>query len=540
MTEKSRTAVVGGAVLLVLWWMRRARKAKAASELSDLSRRWSETSLASVLKSLPISPKPSTESPPLPPRIEVGEAEGGQPAEESCSDENCDGPTEEPVAESPWARLSKRWSATSLTALLQSLPLWDTDPEPTTEPRESLGMVRASPASHGAVAGCGFTFCEFMEASLHDPSWGYYAEGRVRFGEQASADFTTFPVSMRPHFGAMLADRFCSLWRSCTDTRAPFILAELGAGTGVLAHAILSRLSAAHPEFYSRVIYLIGERSSALRAVQATTNAAFIEQGRLVIEEADARSLGHLRDLLLQLRMRCGSDGASILRGAVLSNELPDAFGVEKVLLGLDLEHGRLRMQRARVLPLIRRSALLRIEGEIAEIAGGDACDASPLASVEEGSRRAAAQLAQVIGDRVEVGICGLQITPPSEIAISEWLRGAAVGGKAGGAVWAEDEGEAGGEVGGGRRGAHLVPVPIKRPHPKLRSLADAGSIQLAGVHLARRRVCAAGVCDEGEGRAGQRKPAQEDVELVRASHGRCVGDSVVACAEIIDDREGG
>ena len=44
------------------------------------------------------------------------------------------------------------------------------------------------------------TWREFHEDSLHHPTWGYYTDGRVAFGEEGGSadDFTTFPVSM--HF----------------------------------------------------------------------------------------------------------------------------------------------------------------------------------------------------------------------------------------------------------------------------------------------------------------------------------------------------
>ena len=53
-----------------------------------------------------------------------------------------------------------------------------------------------------------YSYHQFMDDSLHHPAWGYYTDGRIRFGESAdSADFTTFPVTMRPLFGALLAER---------------------------------------------------------------------------------------------------------------------------------------------------------------------------------------------------------------------------------------------------------------------------------------------------------------------------------------------
>ncbi|KAL3899070.1 MAG: hypothetical protein SGPRY_012712 [Prymnesium sp.] len=216
-----------------------------------------------------------------------------------------------------------------------------------------------------------------MEDSLHHPAWGYYSEGRVRFGESTGeADFTTFPVSMRPHFGAMLADRLHAFDTSCEGT-SPLLLVELGCGTGVLAHDVLTRIKQAHPQLYSRLIYVIGERSAALRAVQQRTNASFIQEGRLRIEAVDARDL-HLAQLLRRLHVEQGGAADSPLRAALLSNELPDAFAVEKVLVGVlppptqsaPSPLSRWRLQRGRVLPLIRLSELKQIMQLIAAHSG--------------------------------------------------------------------------------------------------------------------------------------------------------------------------
>ena len=75
------------------------------------------------------------------------------------------------------------------------------------------------------------SFEDFMEDSLHHPAWGYYTDGRVAFGESnAEDDFTTFPVTMRPVFGALLARRLEALRRACMADEAegaPFVVVEL-------------------------------------------------------------------------------------------------------------------------------------------------------------------------------------------------------------------------------------------------------------------------------------------------------------------------
>ena len=177
-----------------------------------------------------------------------------------------------------------------------------------------------------------------MEDSLHHPAWGYYSDGRVAFGESSeSDDFTTFPVSMRPTFGAMLADRLMTLSNAIDDTEDCFIIVELGAGTGVLAHDVLSHLETAAPTLYARVRYVIGERSPSLRLLQEATNKRFVAESKLHIVPADARDLKGcaLRETLIEIAKGSGkAKHPVVLRGAIVSNELPDAFGVERVLVG--------------------------------------------------------------------------------------------------------------------------------------------------------------------------------------------------------------
>ena len=164
-----------------------------------------------------------------------------------------------------------------------------------------------------------YTFCDFMEDSMHDERWGYYTAGRVKFGEKKEGDdFTTFPVTMRPSFGALLADAAHSAWVASGGAGRPFVLVELGCGTGVLAHDVLLRCRDAHPAMYAEVKYVIGERSAALRAIQRETNREFVDAGKLTIAEVDAR--GHGSGLALRAAVCCAPrrGGRGRPRGVVL------------------------------------------------------------------------------------------------------------------------------------------------------------------------------------------------------------------------------
>ena len=288
-----------------------------------------------------------------------------------------------PTLLSPDLSLASRWSARKLHMVLSALPpspFAGSAPSPagseappslsrTWSPGQ-LGSFFASFRGHAQSAAADGTpvdawtssapagmpapprfisWHDFHEDSLHHPAWGYYCDGRVAFGEEGGSadDFTTFPVSMRPIFGAMLADRLHSLWLAqdnlldgCdADADDPFLVVELGAGTGVLAHDVLSHCEAALPALYAKLTYVIGERSHALRALQAQTNNRFVAAGKLRIVPADARDLrgSALRETLLEVAAQAREPPRPPrrLRGAAISNELPDAFGVERVLVGL-------------------------------------------------------------------------------------------------------------------------------------------------------------------------------------------------------------
>ena len=196
--------------------------------------------------------------------------------------------------------LSQTWSPRSLTRLLAD---W----------RGSSGQPPSPPPARPPRL---TSWCEFQEDSLHHPDWGYYSDGRVVFGESSeTADFTTFPVSMRPAFGAMLADRACELWKAAGGGSEPFLLLELGAGTGVLAHDVLAHCEACLPHFYAAVRYVIGERSASLREVQAQSNTRFVTAGKLrVVRCARPRCVN--TGAVCEHGRRCASTGCARERGS--------------------------------------------------------------------------------------------------------------------------------------------------------------------------------------------------------------------------------
>ncbi len=132
-----------------------------------------------------------------------------------------------------------------------------------TLPEPSPDALLASQALHQLIANeieaqCGpISFARYMELALYAPQLGYYSGGSAKLGKDG--DFTTAP-EITPLFGATLAHAAADLMAQSVPQ-----LLEFGAGTGKLAHDILSELAA------SGVIverYAIVELSGELRARQ--------------------------------------------------------------------------------------------------------------------------------------------------------------------------------------------------------------------------------------------------------------------------------
>lgn len=148
------------------------------------------------------------------------------------------------------------------------------------------------------------TFAEYMDACLYHPQHGYYAKA----DQDARRDYVT-SVDVTPMFGRLLARQFHEMW-VLLGRPEPFWLAEAGAGTGELARQILEFAADSLPEFYSATRYVAVERSAARRAVQTTSLAKHIANGRF-------SSSAELP--------------AEISCGCIFSNELFDAFAVHRV-----------------------------------------------------------------------------------------------------------------------------------------------------------------------------------------------------------------
>jgi len=117
------------------------------------------------------------------------------------------------------------------------------------------------------------TFAEFMELSLYDPEYGYYATNRVNIGP--SGDFYTAP-HLGVDFGELLAEQFAEMWR-LLDFPQPFTLVEMGAGQGLLVRDVLRYLHRHHDACFDALQYIVIEASPALRQQQQQRMATLVE-----------------------------------------------------------------------------------------------------------------------------------------------------------------------------------------------------------------------------------------------------------------------
>jgi len=78
-------------------------------------------------------------------------------------------------------------------------------------------------------------FCQFMEAALYHPEYGYYRRpGRDPFGKEG--DFFT-AEQLQPVFGILIAARIRTLYREM-DAPSDLAVVELGPGRGEMAEAL--------------------------------------------------------------------------------------------------------------------------------------------------------------------------------------------------------------------------------------------------------------------------------------------------------------
>ena len=197
-------------------------------------------------------------------------------------------------------------------------------------PRELHDEIHVAPGTETAVKDYFPSFLEYQDLVMFHPKFGYYASGRVSF----TTDYQTFPNVLAPYFGQMIAQQMFRMWRGMRQAgtlgpREAFTVAEFGAGNGSLAESILDYLDQqakdspdpSWREFAAQVFYICYDRSPALSKKQRERNSRFGK--RFEAREADATD-------------PTATIPPDTQKGVVLSNELPDAFSVHKIILSAD------------------------------------------------------------------------------------------------------------------------------------------------------------------------------------------------------------
>lgn len=147
-------------------------------------------------------------------------------------------------------------------------------------------------------------FARFMELALYGTEGGYYRGTQARPGR--AGDFITAP-ELHPIFGWTLATGIEEVWRAMGEP-VPFVLRELGAGTGTLGMAVL--------------IGLDRDQSPLLDAIRYAP--VDIEERRLATLESRFAHSGW--DGVLS-----APDATEPIVGVVLGNEVLDALPVHRV-----------------------------------------------------------------------------------------------------------------------------------------------------------------------------------------------------------------
>jgi SAM-dependent MidA family methyltransferase len=141
-------------------------------------------------------------------------------------------------------------------------------------PEPSQDALTASRALHNLIANeirrnTGWlSFAQYMELVLYAPGLGYYSGGAAKLGKDG--DFTT-ATEITPLFGATLAHVAADLM-----AQTELHILEFGAGTGKLAHDILTELVKMDVPIHR---YSIVELSGELRARQEKTLSGFTRGG---------------------------------------------------------------------------------------------------------------------------------------------------------------------------------------------------------------------------------------------------------------------
>jgi SAM-dependent MidA family methyltransferase len=168
-----------------------------------------------------------------------------------------------------------------------------------------IEAIQTSPERH-------ITFERFMEMALYHPEEGYYTRRAGLIGPKG--DFYTAP-RLTPVFGELVGKQIAEFWERL-GSPSKFRVVEMGAGQGLLAGDILTRLQAGYPALWAALRYTIVEISEPLRQAQRH-HLEVMPGGADRIGKVDWCTLAEL--------------GPGEIEGCFISNELLDAFPVHLI-----------------------------------------------------------------------------------------------------------------------------------------------------------------------------------------------------------------
>lgn len=215
-------------------------------------------------------------------------------------------------------------------------------PEPDEESAAHSRRVAEHICQRIKEAGGSISFAEFMQRALYAPGLGYYVSGTTKFG--ADGDFITAPEGS-PLFGQVLARQTAAVLKQLDDGQ----IFELGAGSGVLAAALLRKLS----------------------FLDALPDRYFILE---VSPDLRQRQQEHLSNEVPELAARVEwlSNLPRKFSGVIVANEVADALPVERftrtggrlMQLRVAVENGRFRWHQLEA-PDVLEKAVADVEKKI-------------------------------------------------------------------------------------------------------------------------------------------------------------------------------
>ncbi len=200
-------------------------------------------------------------------------------------------------------------------------------------------------------------FSEFMRTALYEPGLGYYCSAHDPWGGRG--DYLTAP-QVHPALGQAVA-RLAAEVDAAAGAAGEFTLVEVGSGDGALLCAALAAVRRHHGGLWRRLRVI---------SVEAGERARALQRGRLPVPGGGLAWGAALEELPRER-----------FRGLIVSNELLDAFPVERVRGGPDgptmarvhcgAEGLRQRFDAppsAEVRAYLRRNGIRLRPGQIAEV----------------------------------------------------------------------------------------------------------------------------------------------------------------------------